>query len=82
MTDIGTPGEDGYGLLDRLRTLDRAPAVPVIALAAFGSAADASRALAAGGAEPLAKPVAPGVLAEAVARAARRGEAAPPSPRG
>ncbi len=75
VSDIGMPHEDGFALLSRLR--ERAPerggAIPAIALTAYARSEDRHRALAAGFATHLAKPVEPGDLVAAVARLARRG---------
>jgi CheY-like chemotaxis protein len=73
VADIGMPGEDGYALLARLRALppERGGRVPVIALTAFARAEDRVRALAAGFAMHVPKPVDPSDLAAAVARLAR-----------
>jgi CheY-like chemotaxis protein len=67
--DIEMPGEDGYGVLARLRTAGvRAPAV---ALTAYGRPDDRRRALNAGFAMHLSKPVAPEELVAVVARLAQ-----------
>lgn len=59
LSDIGMPGEDGYSLIRRVRRLDAAEggAVPSIALSAFTSAQDRSRALRSGFTVHLGKPV-------------------------
>ncbi len=69
VSDIGMPGEDGYSLMRRVRTLDRSHGgdVPAIALTAYASADDVARALAAGFQEHIAKPVDPEMLVEALA---------------
>jgi PAS domain S-box-containing protein len=67
VADIGLPGEDGYALLRRMRTLY--PGLPAIALSAFARAADRDRALAAGFADYVVKPVEPARLVEVVAAA-------------
>lgn len=67
LTDIGMPEMDGYELLERLRT--ETPAKPVaIAVTAFARAEDRDRALAAGFAGHLAKPVNPARLQQLLAR--------------
>ncbi len=55
VSDVGMPGHDGYWLVGRLRAL--APALPAIALTAFVGRGDVERALAAGFAGHLGKPV-------------------------
>jgi CheY-like chemotaxis protein len=74
VTDIGMPKDDGYSFLRALRRLpaSHGGSVPAIALTAFASAADRRRALAAGFASHLVKPVAPGLLVSTVASLARR----------
>jgi CheY-like chemotaxis protein len=69
IADIGLPGEDGYELLRRIRLLDhaRARSVPVIALTAYARAEDRERALAAGFAQHVVKPVDPTFLVRIVA---------------
>ncbi|HEY8022745.1 MAG TPA: ATP-binding protein, partial [Thermoanaerobaculia bacterium] len=75
VSDIGMPEEDGYVLLRRLR--ERPPeqggAIPAIALTAYARSEDRHRALAAGFATHLAKPIEPAELVAAVARLATRG---------
>lgn len=68
VTDVGMPGEDGYSLLARIRSLpdDRAQ-TPAIALTAFASPDDRARLLSAGFRLHLAKPVEPGELTAAIA---------------
>jgi CheY-like chemotaxis protein len=70
VSDIGLPVEDGYALIARIRALGHD--VPVIAVTAFGTNEDRDRALAAGFAEHLTKPVSLADLVRAVRRAARR----------
>jgi CheY-like chemotaxis protein len=74
VSDIGLPIEDGYALIARIRALGYD--VPVIAVTAFGTNEDRDRALAAGFAEHLTKPVYPRRLLEAV----RRVSSPPPRP--
>jgi CheY-like chemotaxis protein len=59
VTDIGMPDADGYDFMRRLR--DRTPGepIPAVALTGYASSADRERALAAGFAVHLAKPVPP-----------------------
>ena len=67
VADIGLPGEDGYALLRRMRTLY--PGLPAIALSAYARPADRDRALAAGFGDYAVKPVEPSRLVEIVAAA-------------
>jgi CheY-like chemotaxis protein len=69
ISDIGMPRVDGYGLLEQVRTLGHR--VPAIALTAFARAEDRTRALAAGYALHLSKPVDPLLLVSSVSRLAR-----------
>ena len=71
VTDLAMPGADGYWLLREIRQLTdpRAKTVPVVAVTAFGREHFRARALAAGFADHLEKPVDPEVLCLAVARA-------------
>ena len=68
------PGDDGYALLERVRALglDRGGHVAAVALTAFARAEDRARALAAGYAVHIPKPVEPAALVEVVARVAAR----------
>jgi signal transduction histidine kinase len=72
--DLSMPGDDGDTLLDRVRALglDREGRVPAVALTAFARAEDRARALAAGYAVHVPKPVEPAALVEVVARLAAR----------
>jgi CheY-like chemotaxis protein len=69
LSDIGMADEDGYTLMQRIRTLsDRQKAnVPAIALTAFAASEDRSRALLAGFNEHMTKPVEPAGLLTAIA---------------
>jgi signal transduction histidine kinase/ActR/RegA family two-component response regulator len=76
VADIGMPDEDGYALIRQVRALDGAiAAIPALALTAYAAEGDRQKALAAGFAIHLAKPVAPAELAAAVARLAADGAA-------
>ncbi|MFP5286780.1 MAG: ATP-binding protein, partial [Thermoanaerobaculia bacterium] len=77
VSDIGLPGEDGYSLLRRLRSLGpgRGGNVPPAALTAVARAEDRLRALEAGFETHLAKPLDPSELVATVARLAGRGTA-------
>ena len=72
LSDIEMPGEDGYSLIRKIRSLprERGGAVPAIALSAYGGAQDRGRALAAGFNMHVAKPVDPGELTAIVASVA------------
>lgn len=64
ISDIGMPKQDGYELLRRLRLLGHA--MPAIALTAFAQSEDRQRALAAGYAVHMSKPVEPPELFSAI----------------
>jgi PAS domain S-box-containing protein len=69
VSDIGLPKEDGYQLLQQIRTLEMArdePPTPAIALTAFAGRDDRRKAREAGFHKHLAKPVAPAALIAAV----------------
>jgi CheY-like chemotaxis protein len=68
ISDIGMPGEDGYALMRRVRSLKQAEKrnIPAIALTAFTRNVDRERALVAGFDVHLGKPVQPSVLMAAV----------------
>jgi CheY-like chemotaxis protein len=74
VTDIAMPGADGYWLLQEIRQLADAAAraVPVLAVTAFGREHFRARAMAAGFADHLVKPLDPEALCLAVARARSR----------
>jgi CheY-like chemotaxis protein len=59
VTDIGMPGEDGYGLMRRVREWEKASGayLPAVALTAYGRTEDRMRALRAGFQMHVAKPV-------------------------
>jgi CheY-like chemotaxis protein len=62
ISDLGMPGEDGYALIRRLRTLEAGIGefrVPALALTAYGRAEDQQRALAAGFQQHVLKPIEP-----------------------
>ncbi|MEN3340255.1 MAG: hypothetical protein V7647_3931 [Acidobacteriota bacterium] len=67
VTDIGMPQEDGFELLRRIRTLATRGKVPAIALTAFARPEDRARALRAGFAAHVSKPVDPAELVATVA---------------
>lgn len=72
VSDIAMPGADGYWLVREIRQLsgERAKAIPVLAVTAFGRDHVRARSLAAGFVDHLEKPVEPQALCLAVARAA------------
>jgi len=74
VSELSMPGDDRYALLERIRALglDRDGRVPAVALTAFARAEDRARALAAGYAVHVPKPVEPAALVEIVARLAPR----------
>ncbi len=74
VSDIGMPSEDGYSLIERLRSDASAATrdVPALALTAYARREDRKRAFAAGFQEHAAKPVDPNVLVTIVATLARR----------
>jgi PAS domain S-box-containing protein len=65
VTDLGLPGEDGYGLLQRFQAIH--PNVPAIALTAYARASDRERALARGFRRYVIKPIEPSELVEQIA---------------
>jgi CheY-like chemotaxis protein len=65
VADLGLPGEDGFALLDRLRTIYRN--VPAIAVTAYARPNDRDRAFAAGFQEYIVKPINPHRLVQIVA---------------
>jgi CheY-like chemotaxis protein/two-component sensor histidine kinase len=74
VADIGMPGEDGYCLIRRLRSLpdERGGRVPAIALTAYARSQDRDEALSAGFDVHLTKPIEPSELAWAVVSLLRR----------
>jgi two-component system, chemotaxis family, CheB/CheR fusion protein len=73
ISDIGMPGEDGYELIRRVRTLPAEVGghVPAIALTAFAREEDRQHALEAGFTVHVAKPIDPAALAGVVAAVSR-----------
>jgi CheY-like chemotaxis protein len=73
VSDIGLPGEDGLGLISRVRALrpEQGGRIPAVALTAYARAEDRARVLAAGYQRHVTKPVEPSVLAIMVASLAR-----------
>jgi CheY-like chemotaxis protein len=74
------PEEDGYSLIRRVRALEPelGRTVPAIALTAFASLADRTRALSEGFHMHLSKPVEPTVLLTAIARLRKEFDFLPP----
>jgi CheY-like chemotaxis protein len=83
VSDIAMPGEDGYALLEYLRTAppEVGGGTTAIALTAYAREEDRNRALEAGFAAHVAKPVEPEDLVEVVARVAGVGGAETREPR-
>ena len=73
VTDLAMPGADGYWLVNEIRNLadDRVRTLPVVAVTAYGREHFRSRALAAGFADHLVKPVDPEALCLAVTMGVR-----------
>jgi CheY-like chemotaxis protein len=67
VSDLGLPGEDGYGFLRRIRALDIGRDVPVIAFSGHSSTAERDRCLEAGFIAHLVKPVDPEMLVRTLA---------------
>jgi CheY-like chemotaxis protein len=69
VSDIGMPGEDGYSLIKRIRSLpsENGGRTPAVALTAYAQEEDAHRAFAAGYQIHVAKPIEPTQLATVVA---------------
>jgi CheY-like chemotaxis protein len=65
------PGADGYDFLARVRGMPAARDVPVVAFSALARPEDRERAMAAGFARYLTKPIVPAELASMVASVAR-----------
>jgi CheY-like chemotaxis protein len=69
ISDIGMPGKDGYQLIREIRQLPASAGgkIPAIALTAFASSEDRTRAMMAGYQMHLSKPVEPHELVATVA---------------
>jgi signal transduction histidine kinase/FixJ family two-component response regulator len=85
LSDIGMAGEDGYGLIRTIRTIESrrapgAPRTPALAITAFARAEDRRRALSAGFHMHLAKPVSSAQFITAVSTLVRTTAAATDSP--
>jgi hypothetical protein len=74
VSDIGMPVEDGYSLIKSLRKLKskRAKLIPAVALTAYATGEDRTKALAAGFQMHLAKPIEPRALVKSIAEAGGR----------
>jgi CheY-like chemotaxis protein len=74
VSDIGMPGEDGYSLIRRVRTLpdEAAASIPALALTAYARSEDRQRAVLAGYQMHVAKPVEPSELITMVSSLSRR----------
>jgi CheY-like chemotaxis protein len=74
VSDIAMPGEDGYGLIEKVRSLDNGElqSIPAVAITAYAKEEDRERALSSGFQIYLAKPIELRELVSVVARAARR----------
>ena len=74
ISDIAMPGEDGYGLIKKVRSLENGEVdnIPAVAITAYAKEEDRKRALSSGFQIYLAKPVEVTELISVVARAARR----------
>jgi signal transduction histidine kinase/CHASE1-domain containing sensor protein/CheY-like chemotaxis protein len=74
VSDIAMPGEDGYGLIERVRSLENGETqdIPAVAITAYAKDEDRERALSSGFQIYLAKPIELTELVSVVARAARR----------
>jgi signal transduction histidine kinase len=70
LSDLGMPGEDGFALMARLRSLGRT--IPAIAVTGFASPADRERTRAAGFRQHLAKPIDHDQLVAAIVELAAR----------
>ena len=80
LADIGMPEQDGYALIEAVRALQTQEAViPAIAVTAYVSTRDRTRAFAAGYGWHLAKPVDPEQLIAAVSAAAASSASTPAS---
>jgi len=72
VSDLALPGDDGYALIGRVRTLERLRTLPALAITAHRNEYDRETTLAAGFQDYLQKPLDLGIFARAVARLAGR----------
>lgn len=79
VSDIGMPDEDGFTLINRIRSLstEEGGSIPAVALTAYATDEDRTRVLAAGFGEHLSKPVEPTELIAIVASLAGRAVSSP-----
>ncbi|HEX8087982.1 MAG TPA: ATP-binding protein [Blastocatellia bacterium] len=77
VSDIGMPGEDGYALMEKVRSLEveRGGRIPAVALTAYARVEDRMRALSAGYNMHVPKPVEPAELAMVIASLTGRSRA-------
>ena len=80
VSDIGLPDMDGMDLIKAVGARKKDGAIPAVALTAYASRQDATKAIAAGFDAHVAKPVQPAMLGSVVERLLARGEP-PPRPR-
>lgn len=75
VSDIGMPGEDGYVLIRKIRTLtpQQGGQIPAIALTAYAGIENQNQAIAAGFQKHLTKPVDPNELVESIATLMNKG---------
>jgi CheY-like chemotaxis protein len=72
LTDIAMPGEDGYALMRRIRTMPPPlGGIPAVALTAYTDPQSVQNAFAAGFDAHLGKPLEPHVLADALSKVLR-----------
>ncbi len=76
VSDIGLPDMDGMDLIKTVRARPNDSAIPAVALTAYASRQDATKAIAAGFDAHVAKPVQPATLGSVVVRLLARGGAA------
>jgi CheY-like chemotaxis protein len=74
VSDIAMPDEDGYGLIEKVRSLEEGEtqSIPAVAITAYAKDEDRDRALSSGFQIYVAKPIELAELVSVVARAARR----------
>jgi CheY-like chemotaxis protein len=74
VSDIAMPDEDGYGLIEKVRSLENGEtqSIPAVAITAYAKEEDRTRALSSGFQIYVAKPIELTELVSVVARAARR----------
>lgn len=74
VSDIAMPDEDGYRLIEKVRSLENGASsdIPAVAITAYAKDEDRERALSSGFQIYLAKPIELTELVSVVARAARR----------